>query len=162
MIGKKVILLCGISYSGKSSWILSFLEKHPDFVVLSSDSLVFELANREKISYGEAFKKLIKNGQLNKLFVAKALEVAKSGQNCIIDQTNLTAKTRIRKLRWFNNYKEKEAVWFEVPSKNEIEKRRNGRKSHKICDSTLQNQIEQFSIPTLEEGFTKISKYQNV
>lgn len=86
-----LIILVGISGSGKSTWTKEFLAHHPDYVVVNRDSLRLSLVKTLDGYYQRPDLQTIE-AIVNKLidtifFCAKVLD-----KNILVDNTNLTQK----------------------------------------------------------------------
>lgn len=86
-----IILLTGISGSGKSTWAKNFLATHPDYVCINRDALRLSLVKnldgyyqRKDLNKLEA---IVNNLSQEVLATAYAI-----GYNVLIDNTNLTEK----------------------------------------------------------------------
>ncbi len=94
-------MLSGIPTSGKSTYVSRLLEK-PEFnnaVVLSTDNYIQKIADQENLTYDEVFDKTIKDA--NKQLNLDLSEAIKNNRSIIHDQTNLTIKSRAKKLKRF-------------------------------------------------------------
>jgi predicted kinase len=92
-------MLSGIPTSGKSTYV-SFLLQKPEFynaVVLSTDNYIEKVAKENNLSYNEVFENEIKSAikQLN----VDLSEALKNNRSIIHDQTNLTQKSRAKKIK---------------------------------------------------------------
>lgn len=149
----ELIMLCGVPTSGKSTYSKSY--KYRDYVRISSDDILDEIAKQEGRTYNQVFKKNIKLaiGAMNRM-LQKAI---KDERNILWDQTNLTAKQRREKLRLIPPTYRKVAVWFFIPLKDALV--RNTQREGKIIPpDVLMRMSEEFEIPTLKEGFDEIIK----
>jgi Predicted kinase len=91
-------MLCGIPTSGKSTYVekLKKLDHWKDAVVLSTDSYIEKEAKRMGLTYNQVFDDVIGDATRE---LELQLNMAKDkGKNIIYDQTNLTIKTRRKKL----------------------------------------------------------------
>lgn len=149
----ELIMLCGMPTSGKSTY--SKVYQYRDYVRVSSDDILDEIAKQEGRSYNQIFKKNIKLaiGAMNRI-LQKAI---KDNRNILWDQTNLTAKQRIEKLRLVPSSYKKVAIWFFIPLK-EAMIRNTQREGKIIPPEVLIRMSQEFEIPTLKEGFDEIIK----
>ena len=85
----------------------------------------------------------------------KILELAESGTNMVIDNTNTSIEERKRyfSLLWNSGYKFK-AVWFNVPLDVCMERNKNRIKT--IPAYLVKYYYKKIEIPTKEEGFEEI------
>ena len=152
----ELVMLCGIPCSGKSTYMdkLRAYEYWENSVVLSTDNYIEEQAKRLGMTYNEVFQDCIDEAtrQLEMSFVGAKEE----GKRIIWDQTNLSIKTRKKKLIKVPSIYKRTVVWFQVDLEEAL--KRNGTREGKfIPESILKRMYHQFEIPTLEEGFDFVS-----
>ena len=93
---KRVLFLVGVSYSGKSTFAEKLRERF-SCVVISSDKYIEAYAVENAMSYADAFKK--RASLAMDVAMGDFKEALSSGEDLIvIDQTNLTWRSRKRKL----------------------------------------------------------------
>lgn len=152
----ELVMLCGIPCSGKSTYVNKLLtyEYWENAVVLSTDNYIEEQAKRLGMTYNEVFQDCIDEAtrQLEMSFVRAKEE----GKRIIWDQTNLSIKTRKKKLTKVPSIYKRTAVWFQVDLEEAL-KRNETREGKFIPESILKRMYHQFEIPTLEEGFDFVS-----
>jgi predicted kinase len=152
----ELVMLVGIPCSGKSTYVnkLRDYEYWKDAVVLSTDNYIEEQAKRLGMTYNEVFQDCIDEAtrQLEMSFVRAKEE----GKRIIWDQTNLSIKTRKKKLTKVPSIYKRTVVWFQVDLEEAL--KRNGTREGKfIPESILKRMYHQFEVPTLEEGFDFVS-----
>ena len=152
----ELVMLVGIPCSGKSTYVnkLRDYEYWKDAVVLSTDNYIEEQAKRLGMTYNEVFQDCIDEAtrQLEMSFVRAKDE----GKKIIWDQTNLSIKTRKKKLTKVPSIYKRTVVWFQVDLEEAL--KRNGTREGKfIPESILKRMYHQFEVPTLEEGFDFVS-----
>lgn len=156
MIEMELIMLCGIPCSGKSTYVnkLRAYEYWENSVVLSTDNYIEEQAKRLGMTYNEVFQDCIDEAtrQLEMSFVRAKDE----GKKIIWDQTNLSIKTRKKKLIKVPSIYKRTVVWFRVDLEEAL-KRNETREGKFIPESILKRMYYQFEVPTLEEGFDFVS-----
>ena len=152
----ELVMLCGIPCSGKSTYVNKLLtyEYWKDAIILSTDNYIEEQAKRLGMTYNEVFQDCIDEAtrQLEMSFVRAKDE----GKKIIWDQTNLSIKTRKKKLTKVPSIYKRTAVWFQVDLEEAL-KRNETREGKFIPESILKRMYHQFEIPTLEEGFDFVS-----
>jgi predicted kinase len=146
------VMLVGIPTSGKSTYVekLKKLDYWKDAVVLSTDSYIEKEAKRMGLTYNQVFDDVIDNATRElelQLIMAKD-----KGKNLIYDQTNLTIKSRRKKLSKLPSYYRRGVIYFEV-SLEEALKRNKAREGKFIPESILKRMYHQFEVPTISEGF---------
>jgi predicted kinase len=152
----EIVMLCGIPCSGKSTYVNKLLtyEYWENSIILSTDNYIEEQAKRLGMTYNEVFQDCIDEAtrQLEMSFVRAKEE----GKRIIWDQTNLSIKTRKKKLTKVPSIYKRTVVWFQVDLEEAL-KRNETRKGKFIPESILKRMYHQFEVPTLEEGFDFVS-----
>lgn len=148
----ELIMLCGLPTSGKSTYVnkLKKLDYWKDAVILSTDNYIEKQAQRLGLTYNLVFDDCISEAtrQLELSFI----EAKDKGKNIIYDQTNLSRKTRRKKLSKLPSYYVRGAVYFDVSLEEALERNKH-REGKFIPESVLKSMHEQFVIPTIEEDF---------
>jgi predicted kinase len=163
-------MLVGLPGSGKSTYVDNMVKAYKAFTaeeipvyVISLDRMI-EKTMTPGESYAEAFLRVQHSGELKEmdkqLYVDAARYAAMAGPIVVIwDQTNLTIKTRKRKLDIFpTNTWTRYAVPFR-PSMEEWQRRLNKRKDETgktIPDYVLEEMSKSYEDPTEAEGFDMI------
>jgi predicted kinase len=149
----EAIFLVGIPTAGKSTFASN--PKYRDYTRVSSDDILQEIAKERQQSYNTVFKGNIRFAQIAMMKVLrKAIEEDKS---IIIDQTNLTKKSRREKIKLIPPHYKKTAVYFIVDLETAL-KRNTQRPGKVIPPEVLERMIKEYELPTLEEGFSEITK----
>jgi predicted kinase len=148
----ELLMLCGIPCSGKSTYIEK-LKKIPyweNAIVLSTDNYIEKQAQRMGMTYNDIFDDVIDNAtrELELAFI----EAKDKGKNIIWDQTNLSIKTRRKKLSKLPSFYCRCAVYFEISLEAALERNKH-REGKFIPESILERMWYQFEIPTIAEGF---------
>jgi len=154
------VMLCGIPTSGKSTYVqkLKKLDYWKDAVVLSTDNYIEKQVQRLGLTYNQVFDDVIKDATRE---LELELNWSKSkGRNIIWDQTNLSIKTRKKKLSKLPSFYAKGAVYFEISLEEALERNKH-REGKFIPESILKRMWHQFEIPTLEEGFDYVEKVES-
>ena len=156
----EMIMLCGIPTSGKSTYVekLKKLDYWKDAVVLSTDNYIEKQAQRLGLTYNQIFDDVIKDATRE---LELELSMAKDkGKNIIWDQTNLSVKTRKKKLSKLPSIYARGVVYFTISLEEALE-RNEHREGKFIPKSILHRMYHQFEIPTLEEGFDYVEKVES-
>lgn len=149
----EVIFLIGIPTSGKSTF--SNKPKYKEYVRVSSDDILQEIAKERQQSYNTVFKGNIRFAQIAMMKVLrKAIE---SDKSILWDQTNLTKKQRREKMKHIPSHYKKTAVYFVVPLETAL-KRNTQRPGKVIPPEVLERMLKEYELPTMEEGFDEIIK----
>lgn len=148
----EAIFLCGVPCSGKSACVekLKKLDYWKNAVILSTDNYIEAQAKRLEMTYNEVFQDCIDEAtrQLEIAFI----EAKDKAKDIIWDQTNLTIKSRRKKLSKLPSYYRRGVIYFEV-SLEEALKRNKTREGKFIPESILKRMYHQFEVPTISEGF---------
>jgi len=156
----ELIMLCGIPTSGKSTYVekLKKLDYWKDAVVLSTDNYIEKYAKRVGQTYNEVFDDIIPEATRE---LELELNMAKEkGKNIIWDQTNLSVKTRKKKLSKLPSFYHRDAVYFVISLEEALE-RNEHREGKFIPESILKRMWHQFEIPTLNEDFDYVEKVES-
>jgi predicted kinase len=153
-------MLVGIPCSGKSTFV-NELKKIPyweNAVVLSTDAYIEKQAQRCGLTYNQIFDDVIDDATRE---LELELNMAKDkGKNLIWDQTNISRKTRKKKLYKLPSFYARGVIYFEILLE-EVLRRNEKREGKYIPESILKRMYHQFEVPTLEEGWDYIEKYKN-
>jgi predicted kinase len=154
------VMLVGIPCSGKSTYAkkLKTIPYWSNAVILSTDNYIEKVAQEHNTTYREIFEDCIDEAtrQLELAFI-----MAKDkGKNLIWDQTNLSRKTRKKKLSKLPSLYARGVIYFEV-SLEEALRRNENREGKYIPKSVLKRMWHQFEVPTLEEDFDYVEKVES-
>ena len=148
----KLIVMCGLSGSGKSSTAKELAEKY-DAEIISSDSI------REELT-GDSMNQTV-NEEVFKIFHNRVRDILQNQhRNVIADATNITLKTRRAILNKVNGLDiEKICHIIATPYKYCLVN--NRYREHPIPEKNKKKQLYRFQVPFKEEGFDEIIvKYQ--
>ena len=148
----KLYMLIGVPAAGKSTWI-SNQDWMKGMPVVSSDRFIDEHAAKEGKTYNDVFDSYVKIATRlmeNQVSIAKA-----NGSDIVWDQTNMSIKSRAKKLAMLDGY-EKIAVVFSTPEPEELARRLASRPGKSIPDHVMSSMINSYEEPTEEEGFKEI------
>jgi len=145
-------MLVGVPGSGKSTWVNN-QSWSKNCVYLSSDNFIEEYATSVGKTYNEVFNEYVKTA--TQLLTKRAITANVAESDAIWDQTNMSIKSRASKLKLFPCYK-KIAVVFSKPDDEELARRLANRPGKEISESIITSMINNFQMPTTEEGFDEI------
>ena len=144
--------LVGVPGSGKSTWV-SNQDWVKDCAMVSTDMWVDLEAERVGKTYSEIFNEYMPHAVR---LMANHVELARDKNMDIIwDQTSTTFKSRARKFNMLLDY-EHIAIVFKTPDTEELKRRLASRPGKEIPDDVVQSMINNFEMPTEEEGFKEI------
>ena len=148
----KCYQLVGVPASGKSTWIKS-QDWSKDCAIVSTDMWVELEAERVGKTYSEIFDEYMPHAVK---LMANHVELARDkGMDIIWDQTSTGVKARARKFNMLPDY-EHVAVVFKTPEPGELARRLASRPGKNIPDHVMRSMIDNFEMPTLDEGFTQV------
>jgi len=148
-------MLIGVTGSGKSFWASRNVELL-DAVVISSDNIIEEKCAEVGCNYTEGFSRFVKFA--SKEMDARLRKAVSENKNIIWDQTNVTVKTRGRKLKQFPSTYRKTAVFFDVEN-DVVDKRLKEREEatgKHIRNDVLWSMRNGIVSPNKDEGFDEI------
>lgn len=153
----KLLMLSGIPTSGKSTFVkkLKETEEWGEAVVLSTDNYIEREAKALDKTYNEIFEDIIQEAQ--RALQQDLINAIKAGLNLIWDQTNLTIKTRKRKLKIIPKSYTRECAYFVIDLEEAL-KRNKTREGKFIPESVLKRMYSQFETPTTNEGFNDVKE----
>lgn len=150
-------MLAGIPTSGKSTYVKTLLSQPywERAVVLSTDNYIQMVAEKSQSTYNEVFDDYISEATE---FLWDQLKFAVAeGRDIVIDQTNLTRKSRKQKTSRVPNTYRKRAVYFEISLKDALERNKH-REGKFIPESILKRMYHTFEIPNNTENFDAIER----
>jgi predicted kinase len=148
----KCYQLVGVPGSGKSTWA-EFQDWALTCARVSTDKWVEIYAKEVGRTYSEVFDAFMPTAVD---LMAKEVAAAREMKRDIIwDQTSTTVKSRARKFNMLPNY-EHIAVVFKTPDEEELSRRLASRPGKNIPAHVMRSMIDNFEMPTEEEGFKEI------
>jgi putative nucleotidyltransferase with HDIG domain len=150
---KKVTLMVGLPYSGKSTEVDSLLPReYPwDHFIVSRDKIIGTYPGN---NYNEKWSNAIQKD------VDKQLQhdsnAAKEFSNVIVDMTHMSLKSRRKTLSHFGKDWQKDCIVL-LPTLAEIERRKSSRPDKVIDNSVLDAMMSSFRPPCSGEGFDNIT-----
>ncbi len=153
------IVMVGLPATGKSTRVRDLTTMDPDAFVYSTDNLIEEWAKGQGWSYDFAFAKYIDKAtsEMNRM-----LDIAiREGMNIVWDQTNTGTKKRDKIVRRMKNAGYTVVCECIRPpiSEEEIDEwldRLKNRPGKTIPDNVMSSMMENYTIPTINEGFDVI------
>ena len=148
----KCYQLIGVPGSGKSTWIKN-QDWANDCAIVSTDNHVEAQAELEGKTYNEVFHDFM---PFAVKMMARDVELAREAKKDIIwDQTSTSVKSRQRKFNMLPDY-EHIAVVLATPAASELMKRLASRPGKEIPWAVVTGMINNFDMPTEDEGFKEI------
>ena len=148
----KCYQLVGVPASGKSTWVDS-QDWAKDCVYVSTDKYVEIHAKSLGKTYNEVFDEFMPEAV--NLMCQDVIVARSAGKDIIWDQTSVSVKSRKRKFNMLPDY-EHIAVVFKTPDEVELTRRLSARPGKNIPNHVMRSMIENFDMPSEEEGFSQI------
>ncbi len=148
----KLYMMVGVPGCGKTTWIKNQLWTR-DCVIVSTDFFVEQYALSVGSTYSEVFEQYMPTAV--KLMASQVARARDDGKDIIWDQTSTTVATRKKKFNMLPDYYAI-AVVFNTPPVQELVRRLNSRPGKMIPLNVVTNMINNFEMPTEEEGFKEI------
>jgi predicted kinase len=148
----KCYQLIGVPCAGKSTWIKNQIWML-GLTVVSTDAFVEDYARAQGKTYSEVFKDYMPRAV--ELMAEQVVRARELDHTIIWDQTSTTIASRTRKFRMLPDY-EHIAVVFKTPDITVLKERLASRPGKEIPWEVVQGMIDNFEMPTEEEGFKEI------
>jgi len=146
-------MLIGLPYSGKSKWVKEHRSDIP-YELIDTDSIIEDWANEDHTSYNQSLFKYIKKA--SKEMFKRAMLAVELNHDIYWDQTNLTRKSRARKLIMIPDHYEKVAVVFPDITDEELIRRQDLRPEKMVRKNIINDMRESYESPMIDEGFGRI------
>lgn len=151
-------MLIGVPGSGKSTWVENQIEDlEGNVFIASTDNYIEYIAKSSWKTYNDVFKDNIKEAEKN-MYVG-VMNAVENDQDIIWDQTNITFKSRAKKLIMIPDHYTKIAVVFPTPEEEELQRRLASRPGKTIPEHILGGMIEMMEYPMMAEGFHSIIEF---
>jgi predicted kinase len=142
----KLIILCGIPGSGKSTYAKDYIEQNPNTIHLSSDAIRKELYGDENIQGNP--------GDVFSLMQKRAIEALNNGCNVIYDATNITRKDRSSIIGICPKFAKIECHIIWAPIETCIE--RDAKRDRTVGKEVIDKMLKRFQAPFVDEGIYEI------
>jgi len=158
--GPLFCIAIGLPGSGKSTFIEKMASKI-NFVIASTDDIVDREAKKMGLSYSDAFNKLDFRAIQAEFNNNLAAAIAKR-KNIVIDQTNISSKSRRSKIDLIPAYYVRIALVFEVHEELLRQRLRNRAiaTGKYISDHVIKQMTSNYQAPTKNENFDLIIEIQ--
>ena len=147
-------MLVGVPGSGKSTWIAQNFPDLTGCYVASTDRLIEIYASMRGATYDDVFLENIKYAE--KAMLTHVKDAVMYNYDIIWDQTNLTPKSRAKKLSLIPTHYRKISVFFPTPETGELDRRLASRPGKTIPPYIIDGMIEMIEYPDFDEGFDVI------
>ena len=146
-----LFVMCGLPASGKSTFIKEKI-KNSNIVVVSRDEIRFSFVKKRRDYF--AFE-----NQVKKIFWERITFALKEGKDVIADQTSLTIGARKALLKHISGYDDAVLIWIDTDFHTCFERNKAREGLARVPNETLKSMNASFETPTLDEGFSKIFRY---
>lgn len=147
-------MLVGVPGSGKSTWVNQLTKNMDKYYIASTDRLLEIYASMRGATYDDVFKENI--GYAEKAMLTHVKDAIMYNYDIIWDQTNISRKSRAKKLAMIPNTYNKIAVFFPTPETGELDRRLASRKGKTIPPYVIDGMVEMLEEPRMDEGFDTI------
>jgi predicted kinase len=155
-----IIMMVGLPGSGKSTLIKKILSEIDNIHVESTDDLIEEEANQLGLTYSEAFK-IVNFKEIEKKAVALSSLALQEGKSIIIDQTNMSLKSRKKKIDRFRGFS---ILAIDIKVSSEVLtkrlKDRSALTGKHIPQFVIETMTNNYAEPSIAEGFSVVYYYQ--
>lgn len=158
-----VFFMCGLPCSGKTHFVdqwmnnsYSPLTNDPYPYIISTDITILSICDLFGVNYSDYFKDLI--GFADKVMYHDLTNALNARADIFWDQTNLTKKSRAKKLAKFDDTGyNKEIFFFDTPWEV-IQERMKAREEWDVIvpDDVMERMRDSFEMPTLDEGWDAV------
>lgn len=150
----RLYMLVGVPGSGKSTWVNRQIEQKDKYYIASTDRLLEIYASMRGATYDDVFKENI--GYAEKAMLTHVKDAIMYNYDIIWDQTNISRKSRAKKLAMIPDTYEKIAVFFPTPETGELDRRLATRTGKTIPPYVIDGMVEMLEQPMVAEGFDEV------
>jgi predicted kinase len=148
----KCYQLVGVPGAGKSTWIKDQIWLL-GLNIVSTDVWIEDFAKRMGKTYSEVFTEYMPTAV--NLMADHVIKCRENNHDIIWDQTSTTIASRAKKFRLLPDY-DHIAVVFSTPNLNVLKERLAGRPGKEVPWEVVQGMIDNFEMPSEEEGYKEI------
>jgi len=154
------IMLCGLPGTGKSTWVNTEAtlldDEFENTYIVSSDNLLEMVGREYDLSYNQLFGD-VSYMAIERMMYKVANKLFERRNNVIWDQTNLSVKSRKRKIDMVPEGYYKVAVVFNEPADHMERLNKRALAEEKVIpEFVIDNMKRMFVKPTKEEGFDDV------
>lgn len=155
---RKIIVLIGISGSGKSTYAKDYVEKNSNTVIVSRDAIRMALFGYTEETYSEYYKGDISEREkiVSDFFDAQVWTALEKGLDVIADNTHLN-KSYINKYQMFGVWLQH--IAFEADYDMCVE--RDAKRKKSVGEAVIAKQIKQFHKLMASDYYEEIGKFNS-
>lgn len=148
----KCYQLVGVPGAGKSTWIKDQIWML-GLNIVSTDVWIEDFAKRMGKTYSEVFTEYMPTAV--NLMADHVIKCRENNHDIIWDQTSTTIASRAKKFRMLPDY-DHIAVVFSTPNTDVLKERLASRLGKEVPWDVVQSMIDNFEMPSEEEGYKEI------
>ena len=152
----QIILLVGLPGSGKSTFVNNYrLKKHG--IIASTDNIIEEKAKEQGLTYSQIFHKLDFK-EIERQMKDDIRKAVAEKQNIIVDQTNMSDKSRASKMGLVPKSYDKYAIvfWPDIKTVYKRLEKREKETGKSIPQKVIDSMLANFVPPSEKEGFKSV------
>jgi predicted kinase len=142
----KLIVLCGIPGSGKSTYATRYVEDNINSIHISSDAIRAELYGNESIQGNPS--------EVFSLMQKRTVEALNEGKNVVYDATNITRKDRSSIIEICPKFAKIECYIIWAPIEECI--RQDASRDRTVGKEVIDRMLKRFQAPFFDEGIDEI------
>lgn len=142
----KLIVLCGIPGSGKSTYATRYVEDNINSIHISSDAIRAELYGNESIQGNPS--------EVFSLMQKRTVEALNEGKNVVYDATNITRKDRSSIIGMCPKFAKIECHIIWAPIEECI--RQDASRDRTVGKEVIDRMLKRFQAPFFDEGINEI------
>ncbi len=143
-------LMCGISNSGKSSYVKEHYKQSDSLVIISRDALVLEYAHSSNYAKAWASLSSDEHKKIDRAIEKQFKEAIATNKEIVVDMMNLSRKARNRWLKQLPSHYSSSIKLFIVPM-TLIKRRNTSAEGKHILETVLDAMQERFEYPLDDE-----------
>ena len=149
--------MVGVPAAGKSTIKQKLLDESifENPVTISTDDIVEDVGRQLGLTYDKVWQSVYPLADSHAKI--KLMNAFSGNRDIVWDQTNVSPKSRIKKLRNVPKNYRKIAFWLPFPDEEEWQRRLANRPGKTIPEYVRVTMTENFSVPELSEGFDFIT-----
>lgn len=155
--GPMFFMTAGLPGSGKSTLLSKLKAELPDLVIASTDDIIERESAKLGLTYSEGFHKF-NFKQINAEFKQTIDAAIRAGKSVVIDQTNVSSKSRRSKMESVPKTYVRTCLVFDVPEKvlRERLSKRAAETGKSIPEHVIRSMTSSWQTPSRSDGFDHV------